>query len=73
MPAPSYSYGTWQEPDDSSTTSTEIETQDSTFHEWVGHVVIISLLVAILYGFWSLLEVDGPRPFPGFGHDGHPV
>lgn len=73
---PTYNYGTWQGRDDSSTASTEFETSesDSSLHEWVGHLVVISFFVAILYGFWALLNSppDGLNHLPGFGPDGRP-
>ncbi|KAK7192908.1 hypothetical protein DPSP01_005117 [Paraphaeosphaeria sporulosa] len=73
--APTYNYGTWQERDDSSAASTDIETSESGLHEWVGRVVIIILFVAIIYGFWSLFESppDGFNHFPGYGPDHHLV
>ncbi|KAF1970355.1 hypothetical protein BU23DRAFT_211328 [Bimuria novae-zelandiae CBS 107.79] len=69
---PTYSYGTWQERDDSSTASTEIEPSDTTLHEWVGNIVVVSFFVAIIYGFWSMLYDPPGGHLPGFGPDARP-
>lgn len=70
---PSYSYGTWQDRDDSSAASSEADASDddARLHEYVGNFVVVAFFIAVIYFFWSMLSspVD---PIPGYGPDGQP-
>lgn len=62
---PTYTYGTWQERDDSSVASTELESSDDPgLAEYVGNFVVLSFFAVVIYYFWHMLNNPAGHPFP---------
>ncbi|PSN62363.1 hypothetical protein BS50DRAFT_638011 [Corynespora cassiicola Philippines] len=64
-PPPDYgTYRAYPEPDQSSVASSDIEQSDRSLPEWVGQILVVFVFVAIIYGFWKLVN-DPDIDLPG--------
>ncbi|KAF2122139.1 hypothetical protein BDV96DRAFT_640202 [Lophiotrema nucula] len=63
-PPPNYgTYRAYTEPDESSVSSSDIESTSRSLPEWVGQALVVLSFLFIIYCFWKLVnDTDG---FPG--------
>jgi hypothetical protein len=50
-----------------------VEATERTLPEWIGQIFVVIIFVAIIYGFWSVINApDSPDPEPIHGVPGYP-
>ncbi|KAF2731096.1 hypothetical protein EJ04DRAFT_567185 [Polyplosphaeria fusca] len=63
-PPPNYgTYSAYSEPEESSIASDDNDMNSRTLPEWVGQMLVVISFLAIIYGFWRL--VNEPERLPG--------
>ncbi|EOA89676.1 uncharacterized protein SETTUDRAFT_45818 [Exserohilum turcica Et28A] len=49
-------YGTFRQYAESSVASSEVESSDRSLPEWLGQIIVVSVFICLIYGFWKFID-----------------